>query len=94
MNSNHPKIHINPEGPANKASTFDPSTHLGVLGRFFGGVENAPTSISGGLVFLLIIIGAFNVVWRPEIAMEYWKIIVLPTVSTLLGYLFGKRQKL
>jgi hypothetical protein len=93
MITNDPKINIKTEGPANKTSRYDPSKHLGRLGEFFGGAENAPTSISGFIVILLIVIGAFNSWFRPDITMEYWKSIVLPTVTGLFGYLFGKHQK-
>ena len=92
MNMNDPEIHIKTEGPANKSSKYDPSKHLGYLGAFFGGVENAPTSISGLIVFSLVIIGFVNNLCRPELAMEYWTLII-PVVTALFGYLFGKHKK-
>lgn len=87
-----PEIHIKTEGPANKSSKYDPSKHLGYLGEFFGGVENAPTSISSFIVILLIVIGAFQSLFRPDFAMEYWT-LVIPVVTALFGYLFGKSRR-
>ncbi len=94
MNSKEPEIHINTAGPANKKSKFDPSMHPGVLGKFFGAIENATTSISGLVVILLIVIATLITFVETKVdATDYWKSIVLPTVTALFGYLFGKRPK-
>ena len=90
--SPEPKINIKTEGPANKTGKYNPSRHHGHLGKFFGGSENAPTNISGLIVTLFILVGMFHSFFRPDSAMEFWKSIVLPLTTALLGYLFGRSR--
>lgn len=93
MSTSNPKLNIHTKGPVNEIGTYDPSKHLGYLGAFFGGVENAPTSISGFIVILLIVIGGLISFCKEyAFAMDYWKAI-LPIVTALFGYLFGKSRK-
>lgn len=57
MTSKDPEIHFNNEGPVSKKGQIRGPTHPGILGNFFGGADNAPTSICGIVVILLIING-------------------------------------
>ncbi|MGH8070223.1 MAG: hypothetical protein ACRERE_34275 [Candidatus Entotheonellia bacterium] len=62
----------------------------GFLGRFFGLKTNAPTSIAGAILFLLIVPLILMLFVPSKIsAVEYLK-KVLPVITVTLGYLFGK----
>lgn len=94
MTSKEPEIRIDNEGPISKKGKSLSHSHPGLLGNFFGGADNAPTCICGIVVILLIIIGALITFCETKIeAIEYWKTIVLPTVTALFGYLFGKGRR-
>jgi hypothetical protein len=94
MNQKEPEIHINNEGPVNKKGKLPSSSNPGLLGSFFGSPDNAPTSICGIVVVLLIIIGALTLFFKTSVdAAEFWKTIVLPAITALFGYLFGKGRR-
>lgn len=88
------EIQIDNEGAINQQGKIPVSFRLGLLGRFFRGVENAPTSIAG-IVVVLLIVSAIAITFYPTqiSAVEFWKTIVLPVVTALFGYLFGKGKK-
>jgi hypothetical protein len=62
----------------------------GWLGKIFGSATNAPTNIAG-IVLSASIISIFLVLLIPTRmeTIEYLK-LVLPVVTLVLGYLFGK----
>jgi predicted branched-subunit amino acid permease len=62
----------------------------GWLGKIFGSSTNAPTNIAG-VVLSAFIISIFLVLLMPTRmeTVEYLK-LVLPVVTLVLGYLFGK----
>ena len=87
------ELNFENEGPVKKKGTINSSSEAGLLGKFFGGVENAPTSICGVVVVLLITIGAAISFFDTKVdPVDFWKSIVLPTVTALFGYLFGKKR--
>ena len=65
----------------------------GWLGKCFGGRSNAPLNIAGLLVVLLVGSGISVLFFQSAIpAPEYWKIIV-PLLTLVMGYVFGKGSK-
>ena len=62
----------------------------GVLGRFFGSSARAPTSIAGIIALLLTLACILSLFVTTNIpSAELWKLI-LPVITAILGYLFGK----
>jgi hypothetical protein len=65
----------------------------GWLGKCFGGSAKAPLNIAGLLVVLLVGSGISVLFIQSAIpALEYWKIIV-PLLTLVMGYVFGKGSK-
>ena len=66
------------------------SLEAGILGRFFGSASRAPTSIAG-IIALLLTLACIVSLFVPTniLASELWK-LVLPVITAVLGYLFGK----
>lgn len=65
----------------------------GWLGRCFGSGKNAPMNIAGTLVLILAASGIAVLFLQSAIpATEYWKIIV-PLLTLVIGYVFGKSSK-
>lgn len=94
MTSKKTEINIGTKGPVNDKGKVNDSAHPGLLGKFFGGVENAPTSISGTVVVLLIGVATAITFSETKIeACDFWKSVVLPTITALFGFLFGKSRK-
>ncbi len=101
MTSDEPPIQIRSHGKIDEQGKIPETTFkikemnlkAGLLGKFFGGMDNAPTNICGMLVLCLVITGALLSFCEAKIEpMEYWK-SVLPVVTAVLGYLFGKGHK-
>ena len=66
---------------------------MGTLGGFFGSAENAPTSIAGIIALLLTLACVVSLFVPTNIpALELFK-LVLPVITGVLGYLFGKSTK-
>ena len=87
-----PEFHVTTNGPVNRKGRTE--AHLGQLGKFFGSPEIAPTNIAGFIGFLVILGGIIIPFINPKVDfMDFWKTIVLPIVTLLLGYLFGKNSK-
>ncbi len=64
----------------------------GALGRWFGSSKNAALNIAGLLVVLLTVTGIAVLFVKTEMpAGEYWKMI-LPFLSIVVGYVFGKSK--
>ena len=70
----------------------------GWLRRFFGNRANAPFNISGFVLIVLLLSGIVMILLPYEdpntlsvTPKEYWEIIV-PLVTLILGYMFGKRS--
>lgn len=62
----------------------------GLLGKFFGSKENAPTNIAGLLVVVLLLSGIIAaMVDFDGYAKAFWTIIT-PLITLSLGYIFGK----
>jgi len=101
MNSKEPNnLSIGGESKINKhRQTVDikiKKMHLdaGWFGKIFGNAENAPTNICGIVALLLIITGTIIIFFESKVdALDYWKTIIVPILSVMLGYLFGKGHK-
>lgn len=70
----------------------------GWLGKFFGNRANAPSNVSGLLLIVLLLCGIVMILLPYEdpntlsvTPKEYWEIIV-PLVTLILGYMFGKHS--
>jgi hypothetical protein len=65
----------------------------GQLGKFFGSSTNAPTNIAG-IIVLLLTTSCIAALFVPSNipALEFLK-LVLPVITGILGYLFGKSTK-
>ena len=70
----------------------------GWLGKFFGNKANAPSNVSGLVLIVLLLSGVVMIFLPYEdpnalsvTPKEYWEIIV-PIVTLILGYMFGKRS--
>jgi len=62
----------------------------GWLGKFFGSATVAPTNIAGLIVLLLTLSCIVSLFLPSSIpALEFLK-LVLPVITGILGYLFGK----
>lgn len=62
----------------------------GWLGGFFGSASRAPTSIAGIIALLLTLSCIVSLFVPTNISSpELWK-LVLPVITGILGYLFGK----
>jgi len=69
------------------------SLDSGSLGRFFGSAANAPTNIAGLIALLLTLSCIVSLFFPSNIpALEFLK-LVLPVITGVLGYLFGKSTK-
>lgn len=66
----------------------------GVLGKFFGNSNSAPSNIAGLSILLLLIFSVFITIYPNEkiSTAEVWK-ITSPIITLILGYLFGKSEK-
>ena len=66
------------------------------LGRFFGSAESAPVYVGGAIVGLLVLSGILMLFFGQEMpsmaSKDYWETIV-PLITLLMGYLFGKGLK-
>ena len=69
------------------------SLESGFLGKFFGAATNAPTNIAG-LIALLLTLSCIVALFFPSNipALEFLK-LVLPVITGVLGYLFGKSTR-
>ena len=69
------------------------SLESGFLGKFFGAATNAPTNIAG-LIALLLTLSCIVSLFVPSNipALEFLK-LVLPVITGVLGYLFGKSTR-
>jgi hypothetical protein len=66
------------------------SLEAGWLGKIFGSKVNAPTNIAGFILFLFFVSILVVLFFQTRMeAIEYLK-LVLPVVTLILGYLFGK----
>ena len=68
----------------------------GWLGKFFGSATNAPTNIAG-LILVIFTVASIIVLFVPSPMFELAKMpvidylkLVLPVITLVLGYLFGK----
>ena len=64
----------------------------GILGKFFGSSQNAPTNIAGLIVVLLVLVCIASWQWPSEAigSDKIWEKCI-PLITLILGYLFGKR---
>ncbi|MFB2803571.1 hypothetical protein [Shewanella seohaensis] len=63
----------------------------GFIGKFFGISNSAAINIAGLVALLLVISGIAVTFLDSKIPPEnFWKIII-PVLSVILGYLFGKK---
>ena len=91
---------------ANKVATFSttPSPEVfleskrmdldsGFLGKIFGSSATAPSNIAG-LVLIVLLVSGVAILFVNSASMtagDYWKIII-PIITLVLGYLFGKKS--
>lgn len=69
------------------------SLESGFLGKFFGAATNAPTNIAGLIALLLTLTCIMSLFFPANIpALEFLK-LVLPVITGVLGYLFGKSTR-
>jgi hypothetical protein len=69
------------------------SLESGFLGKFFGAATNAPTNIAGLIALLLTLSCIVSLFFPSNIpALEFLK-LVLPVITGVLGYLFGKSTR-
>jgi hypothetical protein len=100
-NSEHPKPRINSDDQAKEFQSLSEAVkikkmHLdaGLLGKIFGNSETAPTNICGIVAFLLIVTGTIMIFYESKVdPFDYWKSIIVPLLSVMLGYLFGRGQR-
>lgn len=63
----------------------------GWLGNLFGGGKTAAMNISGLVICLLVVCGFLFSCWRGFTeSLPYWQ-LVLPTITLVLGYIFGRK---
>ena len=62
----------------------------GLIGKLFGTEKNAPINIVGVVAVLLLISGIYTLVYPTKIStLDFWNIII-PAVTMILGFIFGK----
>jgi hypothetical protein len=62
----------------------------GWLGKIFGSATNAPTSIAGIIVLLFTLRSIAVLFVPPNVPAGDYLQTVLPIISLMVGYLFGK----
>jgi hypothetical protein len=66
--------------------------NAGYLGNLFGSRDNAPTNIAGFVLVILIVAGIAAFFVGPSVpALEFWEKII-PLVTLVFGFLFGKKS--
>lgn len=74
----------------NKLETKQIELDSGLLGKIFGGKENAPTNIAGFLIVVSFVAGGIASALNTDTyAKDFW-IILSPFITLSLGYIFGK----
>jgi hypothetical protein len=71
-----------------KAKAMD--LESGVLGKFFGGANTAPSNIAGFMLVCLILTGAGISIFHAETSGEYWK-YATPIITLVFGFISGKK---
>jgi hypothetical protein len=72
---------------------------LGFLGKFFGSGDNVRLYIVGTIALGILLIALVYTLTpekyrSPDFGLkELWTLVVLPIVSTIVGYLIGSRSK-
>ncbi|MGO8752940.1 MAG: hypothetical protein ACLQNE_43920 [Thermoguttaceae bacterium] len=64
----------------------------GILGKMFGCPKNAPTNIAGVVAVLSMIAVFIVVIWPGQSATNEPVKLLVPVITLILGYLFGKKQ--
>ena len=83
--------HQSEKSTSNDLSILSKRLDAGLLGKWFGGPKNSPPNIAGFVAILLITAGIVTLFLDTDITSEkFWEIIV-PILSMILGYLFGKK---
>ena len=72
-----------------KAKAMD--LESGLLGRFFGGSNTAPSNIAGLILVSLIVAGIYLQVFQPTSATEFWK-ISSPLITLVFGFISGNKK--
>jgi len=62
----------------------------GVLGKFFGGANTAPSNIAGFMLVSLISAGILVTLFQSSASAEYWK-YATPIITLVFGFLSGKK---
>lgn len=71
-----------------KAKAMD--LESGLLGKFFGGANTAPSNIAGFMLVSLVLAGICVTLFQSIAATEYWK-YATPIITLVFGYLSGKK---
>jgi hypothetical protein len=61
----------------------------GILGRLFGNAKNAPTNIGGMVLCILLVVQSVLCFVSGSIPSHDYLQLVLPVITTILGYFFG-----
>ncbi len=79
------------EGLTEKLEGQKLTLDAGMLGKFFGSSQNAPTNVAGLIAVLLVFTCIAAWIWPHEsmATSEVWTTFV-PVVTLILGFLFGK----
>lgn len=64
----------------------------GLLGRLFGSAANAPTNIAGVVLCLFTVTSILLLFVNAAMPAAEFMQLVLPVITLVLGYLFGKRN--
>lgn len=63
----------------------------GLLGKFFGGANTAPTNIAGFMLISFVLAGVVIPLFQSSaLTTEYWK-YATPIITLVFGFLSGKK---
>jgi hypothetical protein len=95
MSDGDQKINFSPQSKIDKTAlkAKEMDLQVGLLGKIFGSSENAPNNICGIVALILVIVGSVICIWPTRIEPTDYLSYMLPVLTSILGYLFGKNAK-
>lgn len=95
MSNDDQKINISPQSKIDKTAlkAKEMDLQVGWLGKIFGSEENAPNNICGIIALILVIASCIVCIWPTRIEPSDYLSHIVPVVTTILGYLFGKSKR-
>lgn len=95
MSNEDQKINISLQSKIDKTTLKAKKMDLqvGFFGKFFGSEENAPNNICGSVAIIFAITSCVICVWPTRIEPSEYLSHIIPVVTTILGYLFGKNKR-